>query len=68
MTVRLASSAETDSIRVNCLAPGWIGTEHVREYWTLSRPPTVLHAVCLRGSSPFIKSRMLLSGFLKTGL
>jgi NAD(P)-dependent dehydrogenase (short-subunit alcohol dehydrogenase family) len=33
MTTRLASLAETDDIRVNCLAPGWIATEGVRQYW-----------------------------------
>lgn len=33
MTTRLASLAETDGIRVNCLAPGWIATEEVRQYW-----------------------------------
>jgi NAD(P)-dependent dehydrogenase (short-subunit alcohol dehydrogenase family) len=38
MTTRLASLAETDNIRVNCLAPGWIGTEHVRVYWESLTP------------------------------
>jgi NAD(P)-dependent dehydrogenase (short-subunit alcohol dehydrogenase family) len=33
MTTRLAPLAETDGIRVNCLAPGWIATEGPREYW-----------------------------------
>jgi 3-oxoacyl-[acyl-carrier protein] reductase len=33
MTTRLASLAETDDIRVNCLAPGWIATDGVRQYW-----------------------------------
>jgi len=33
MTTRLASLAETDRIRVNCLAPGWIATDEVRSYW-----------------------------------
>jgi NAD(P)-dependent dehydrogenase (short-subunit alcohol dehydrogenase family) len=33
MTTRLASLAETDRIRVNCLAPGWIATDEVRHYW-----------------------------------
>ncbi len=33
MTTRLASLAETDGIRVNCLAPGWIATDEVRQYW-----------------------------------
>ena len=29
MTTQLASLGEKDGIRVNCLAPGWIGTEEV---------------------------------------
>lgn len=33
MTTRLASLATTDGIRVNCLAPGWIGTDGVRHIW-----------------------------------
>jgi NAD(P)-dependent dehydrogenase (short-subunit alcohol dehydrogenase family) len=33
MTTRLASLAETDGIRVDCLAPGWIATDEVRKYW-----------------------------------
>jgi len=33
MTTRLASLAETDGIRVNCLAPGWIATDEPRQYW-----------------------------------
>jgi NAD(P)-dependent dehydrogenase (short-subunit alcohol dehydrogenase family) len=33
MTTRLASLADTDGIRVNCLAPGWIATAGPREYW-----------------------------------
>ncbi len=33
MTTRLASLAQTDGIHVNCLAPGWIGTDEVRNYW-----------------------------------
>ncbi len=32
MTTRLAPLAEADGIRVNCLAPGWIGTDEVRNY------------------------------------
>jgi NAD(P)-dependent dehydrogenase (short-subunit alcohol dehydrogenase family) len=32
MTTRLSSLAR-EGIRVNCLAPGWIGTPSVREYW-----------------------------------
>ena len=38
MTTRLASLAETDGIRVNCLAPGWIATESVRPHWELMTP------------------------------
>jgi len=33
MTTRLSPLAETDGIRVNCLAPGWIATDGVRQYW-----------------------------------
>jgi NAD(P)-dependent dehydrogenase (short-subunit alcohol dehydrogenase family) len=33
LTTMLASLAEVDRIRVNCLAPGWIATPQVREYW-----------------------------------
>jgi NAD(P)-dependent dehydrogenase (short-subunit alcohol dehydrogenase family) len=33
MTTRLAPLAETDGIRVNCLAPGCIATDGVRQYW-----------------------------------
>ena len=38
MTTRLASLAETDGIRVNCLAPGWIATEGVRPHWEQITP------------------------------
>jgi NAD(P)-dependent dehydrogenase (short-subunit alcohol dehydrogenase family) len=38
MTTRLASLAETDGIRVNCLAPGWIATEGPRKYWESLAP------------------------------
>jgi NAD(P)-dependent dehydrogenase (short-subunit alcohol dehydrogenase family) len=38
MTTQLASLAETDDIRVNCLAPGWIATDHVRTYWESLTP------------------------------
>jgi NAD(P)-dependent dehydrogenase (short-subunit alcohol dehydrogenase family) len=35
MTTRLAPLAQTDDIRVNCLAPGWIATDEVRTHWEL---------------------------------
>jgi 3-oxoacyl-[acyl-carrier protein] reductase len=38
MTTRLASLAETDGIRVNCLAPGWISTDGPRQYWESLTP------------------------------
>jgi len=38
MTSRLAPLAESDHIRVNCLAPGWIGTDEVRSYWESLTP------------------------------
>jgi len=38
MTTRLASLAETDGIRVNCLAPGWIATDEVRRLWESLTP------------------------------
>ncbi len=38
MTTRLASLAETDSIRVNCLAPGWIATNEVLRFWESLTP------------------------------
>jgi NAD(P)-dependent dehydrogenase (short-subunit alcohol dehydrogenase family) len=38
MTTRLASLAEKDGIRVNCLAPGWIATEGVQQYWESLTP------------------------------
>jgi NAD(P)-dependent dehydrogenase (short-subunit alcohol dehydrogenase family) len=38
MTTRLASLAETDGIRVNCLAPGWIATDGPRQYWESLTP------------------------------
>jgi NAD(P)-dependent dehydrogenase (short-subunit alcohol dehydrogenase family) len=38
MTTRLTSLAETDAIRVNCLAPGWIATDEVRRYWESLTP------------------------------
>jgi NAD(P)-dependent dehydrogenase (short-subunit alcohol dehydrogenase family) len=38
MTTRLAPLAETDGIRVNCLAPGWIATDGPRQYWESLTP------------------------------
>jgi len=38
MTTRLASLAESDRIRVNCLAPGWIATDGPRQYWESLTP------------------------------
>jgi len=38
MTTRLASLAEKDDICVNCLAPGWIATDGVRQYWESLTP------------------------------
>jgi NAD(P)-dependent dehydrogenase (short-subunit alcohol dehydrogenase family) len=38
MTTRLASLAETNGIRINCLAPGWIATNEVRHYWESLTP------------------------------
>jgi NAD(P)-dependent dehydrogenase (short-subunit alcohol dehydrogenase family) len=38
MTTRLASLAETDNIRVNCLALGWIATPAVQPYWESLTP------------------------------
>jgi NAD(P)-dependent dehydrogenase (short-subunit alcohol dehydrogenase family) len=38
MTSRLASLAQSDGIRVNCLAPGWINTEGPRRYWESLSP------------------------------
>jgi NAD(P)-dependent dehydrogenase (short-subunit alcohol dehydrogenase family) len=38
MTTSLASLAEQDGIRINCLAPGWIATEGVRQYWESLTP------------------------------
>ena len=37
-TTGLASLGETDRIRVNCLAPGWIGSDEVRGYWESLTP------------------------------
>src|SRR5499426_466197 len=38
MTTRLASLADTAGIRVNCLAPGWIATPGVHQYWASLTP------------------------------
>jgi len=38
MTTRLAPLAETDRIRVNCLAPGWLATDGPRQYWESLTP------------------------------
>jgi 3-oxoacyl-[acyl-carrier protein] reductase len=38
MTTRLASLAGKDGIYVNCLAPGWIATDGVRQYWESLTP------------------------------
>ncbi|HTK28406.1 MAG TPA: SDR family oxidoreductase [Vicinamibacterales bacterium] len=38
LTTGLASLAQTDNIRVNCLAPGWIATEGPRQYWESLTP------------------------------
>jgi NAD(P)-dependent dehydrogenase (short-subunit alcohol dehydrogenase family) len=33
LTTMLAWLGEKENIRVNCFAPGWIASEHVRAYW-----------------------------------
>jgi NAD(P)-dependent dehydrogenase (short-subunit alcohol dehydrogenase family) len=38
LTTRLASLAEQDGIRVNCLAPGWIATDGPRQCWESLTP------------------------------
>jgi NAD(P)-dependent dehydrogenase (short-subunit alcohol dehydrogenase family) len=38
MTTRLASLEKTDGIRVNCLAPGWIAVDGLRQYWESMTP------------------------------
>jgi len=38
MTTRLAPLAESDGIRVNCLAPGWMATDGPRQYWESLTP------------------------------
>jgi NAD(P)-dependent dehydrogenase (short-subunit alcohol dehydrogenase family) len=38
LTTSLAPLAESDRIRVNCLAPGWIATDGPRQYWEALTP------------------------------
>jgi len=38
LTTMLAWLGEKENIRVNCLAPGWIASEHVRNYWESLTP------------------------------
>ena len=38
LTTTLAGLAESDGIRVNCLAPGWIATDGPRQYWDSLTP------------------------------
>lgn len=38
MTTRLAALQDTDRIRVNCLAPGWIATGGALQYWNSLTP------------------------------
>lgn len=38
LTTRLSALATSDAIRVNCIAPGWIGTEEVTSYWNTLTP------------------------------
>jgi 3-oxoacyl-[acyl-carrier protein] reductase len=38
LTTSLAPLAESDRIRVNCLAPGWIATDGPRQYWESLTP------------------------------
>jgi NAD(P)-dependent dehydrogenase (short-subunit alcohol dehydrogenase family) len=38
LTTRLAPLAEKYNIRVNCLAPGWIATEGLKQYWESLTP------------------------------
>ena len=38
LTTTLAGLAESDGIRVNCLAPGWIATDGPRQYWESLTP------------------------------
>ncbi len=38
LTSMLGWLGEKENIRVNCLAPGWIASQHVREYWESLTP------------------------------
>jgi NAD(P)-dependent dehydrogenase (short-subunit alcohol dehydrogenase family) len=38
LTTSLAPLAQSDRIRVNCLAPGWIATDGPRQYWESLTP------------------------------
>jgi NAD(P)-dependent dehydrogenase (short-subunit alcohol dehydrogenase family) len=38
LTTMLAWLGEKENIRVNCLAPGWIASKHVRTYWESLTP------------------------------
>jgi NAD(P)-dependent dehydrogenase (short-subunit alcohol dehydrogenase family) len=38
LTTMLGSLGDGENIRINCLAPGWIATPHVREYWESLTP------------------------------
>lgn len=38
LTTALAWLGERENIRINCLAPGWIASEHVRNYWESLTP------------------------------
>jgi 15-hydroxyprostaglandin dehydrogenase (NAD) len=38
LTTMLAWLGDKENIRVNCLAPGWIASRHVREYWESLTP------------------------------
>jgi NAD(P)-dependent dehydrogenase (short-subunit alcohol dehydrogenase family) len=38
LTTALAPSVESDGIRINCLAPGWIASDGPRQYWESLTP------------------------------